>query len=193
MLAGIIRRLAGLTRPNANSNRRRLAARGESLDAFVLREATPADLPALVDLHVTLWNKTYPLYHPKPTHAIRERQWQHAFECGNPDSWCCFVLERSDGTLIGFAKGILSEHPEYGGELSKIYLRWDYHRLGLGRRLMEAVAHWFLDRGITSMVLFAEASNPSCGFYEAMGGVMLPHDNGRKSGNYGWKDLGKLV
>jgi len=37
---------------------------------------------------------------------------------------------------------------EIPGELSKIYLRWEYHGLGLGRRMMAETAQRFLDRNI---------------------------------------------
>jgi len=42
-------------------------------------------------------------------------------------------------------------------------------RQGLGRLLLCAVVCRFLERGVTSMLLFGEASNPSNGFYEAFG------------------------
>lgn len=79
------------------------------------------------------------------------------------------------------------------GELSKIYLRWEYHGLGLGRKMMVATARRFLERGIHSFILFAELSNPTLGFYDRMGGERLRDDRGRFTGAYGWRDVTAVI
>lgn len=130
-----------------------------------------------------------------PTYAIRERQWRDAFEVTD-GSWFCFVIEDNDDQLVGFAKGKLYNHsdlPDFSGELNKIYLLREYQGLGLGRRLVGHVARRFLDQGISTMVLFAEPDNPSCGFYEALGAERLLDDAGRFHGGYGWRDLRRLA
>ncbi len=74
-------------------------------------------------------------------------------------------------TLVGFAKGTRSDHPEYGGELNKIYLLREYQGMGLGRRLIGHVAGRFLSQGITSMWLIGDARNPSAYAWLALGAV----------------------
>lgn len=162
---------------------------------LIIREATAADIPALTDLHVKTWNATYPEVQKKPTHEIRERQWREAFEVTD-GSWFCFVVEGQHGELVGFAKGTPYDHsdlPDFAGQLSKIYLLREYQRLGLGRRLVGHVARRFLSQGIPSMLLFADAENPSCRFYEALGAERLLDDAGNFHGGYGWRDLGRLA
>jgi ribosomal protein S18 acetylase RimI-like enzyme len=97
--------------------------------------------------------------------------------------------------LVGFAKGTPHDGgvPGYQGELNKIYLLQPVQRQGLGRRLLCAVARRFVERGVTSMLLFGEASNPSNGFYESFGAERLSSDKGEFHGGYGWRDLGTLV
>jgi ribosomal protein S18 acetylase RimI-like enzyme len=77
--------------------------------------------------------------------------------------------------------------------LSKIYLRWEYHGLGLGRRMMSETARRFVERGIRSFILFAELSNPTLGFYDRMGGERLRDDRGKFDGAYGWRDARALI
>ena len=55
------------------------------------------------------------------------------------------------------------------------------------------VARRFLSQGISSMLLFGEARNPSNGFYEAMAAEKLFAANGEFHGGYGWRDLRRLV
>lgn len=160
-----------------------------------IREATAADIPALAELHVITWNATYPHVPKKPSYETRERQWRAAFAVTD-GSWCCYVVQDQHGKLVGFAKGTPYDHPDlpgFAGELSKIYLLREYQRQGLGRRLVGHVAHRFLDQGIASMLLFADAQNPSCRFYEALGAERLLDKAGHFHGGYGWRDLRRLV
>ena len=154
--------------------------------SLVIREATAADIPALTDLHVRTWNATYPDAHPKPTYEIRERQWREAFAVID-GSWFCFVIERPNGELVGFAKGTRSDHPDFAGELNKIYLLREYQHLGLGRWLVGHVSRRFLSQGISSMCLFGDGRNPSCRVWEALGAERIGW------GNYGWRDLRNLA
>jgi ribosomal protein S18 acetylase RimI-like enzyme len=161
----------------------------------IIRDAVASDIPALARLHVTTWNDTYPGVRSRPTFEIRESQWRAAFE-RTDGSWFCFLVARSDGELIGFAKGQSYSHPDqpdYAGELSKIYLLREYQRVGLGRRLVGHVARRFLSQGISSMLLFADVGNPSHRFYEVLGGEKLRAPDGTVSdSDYGWRDLKRL-
>ena len=189
-LADIRRYRDAQTRPKAKANAKRLRDRGESLDSIIIRDAIESDIPALAELHVTTWNATYRTTRG-PTVATRVRQWTEVFN-KQPRLDFVVVLEDRNGRLIGFAAG-KPDYGEFAGQLSKIYLRWEYHRLGLGRRLMAETARRFLDRGIESFILFAERSNPTIGFYDHMGGERLVDERGLFTGAYAWRDVRTLV
>lgn len=158
---------------------------------FQFRAATARDVSALAQLHVTTFVETHG--GPGPTCAVRERQWREAF-AQRSDDWFCVVIVRPDGELVGFAKG--APHHDisgYAGELNKIYILRQYHRCGLGRRLLGEVSRRFLANGITSMLLFGDARNPSNGFYERMGAERLFAPNGDFHGGYGWRDVRPLA
>ena len=191
----IQRFVLGLKRPSKKTNTRLLNEQGESFSSFIIREARPEDIPALAALHVKTWAQTYWTTLSPPTYKIREYQWRQQFEITG-DSWFCFVVENKQGQLVGFAKGKTYNHsdlPEFSGELNKIYLLRNYQRIGLGRKLVGHVARRFLAKGISNMVLFGTAENPSCAFHDALEGERLYAKNGEFHGGYCWRDLNKLA
>jgi ribosomal protein S18 acetylase RimI-like enzyme len=163
--------------------------------AFHIRDAQPEDVAALADLHVQTFNETHRGGHGGgPSYELREQQWRKAFATRN-NPWFCLVVEEEAGQLVGFAKGALHDGglPGFVGELNKLYVLRRLHRQGIGRLLLCTVAHRFIERGITSMLLFGEATNPSNGFYEAFGAERLYSPSGEFHGGYGWRDLHLLV
>lgn len=159
------------------------------MESFVTREATAQDIPALARLHVRTFTETHG---GGPSCQIREEQYRQKFAASD-GSWFCFVVAHQDGELIGFAVGEPYEEDGYGGRLNKLYLLRQYHRRGLGRRLVGQVVRRFLDRGVTSMLLFSEADNPSIGFFDTLGGERLLSKTGEFHGGYGWRDLTVLA
>ena len=161
---------------------------------FTLREMTGDDAPAVAALHVATFNETHTVNNDGPSYELREHQWRSAFK-ESDGSWFGVVIENESGELVGFAKGKPHDGgvPGFQGELNKIYLLRRYHRMGLGRRLLCDVARRFLERGVSSMLLFGDARNPSNGFYEAMGGERILGRAGEFHGAYGWRNLDKLV
>ena len=162
---------------------------------FQIRDARKDDVPALARLHVQTFNETHRGGRPGgPSFEIREHQWREAFDVED-GSWFCFVVEDNNGQLVGFAKGTPHDGGVSGftGELNKIYVLRRFHRQGIGRLLLYHVARHFIERGVTSMLLFGEATNPSNGFYEVFGAERLYSPSGEFHGAYGWRDLHKLV
>ena len=192
LVVTIRRRLHALGRPSAARNRRRLEARGEAPERFAIREARVEDLAALARVHVAAWNSTHARFlGGGPSEAMRLRQWT-AKLASRPEGWFCYVAERPGGSIVGFASGRAyrsDDLSDFDAQLEKIYLLAEYQRIGLGRRLFHAVARRHLDEGRRSMVLFSQPDNPSCAFFEALGGERLLAPTGAFHGGYGWRDL----
>jgi ribosomal protein S18 acetylase RimI-like enzyme len=167
---------------------------GIAEERFTIREAVESDLPELVHIHVTSWNATYPYYHPKPTPQLRESQWKKAFE-EKADNWFCYVVVNENGKLVGFATGndFYDVELPYRGQLNKIHFYKEYHRLGLGRKLVGYVVRRFLSAGINSMILFADPDNPNIKFYDVLNGERLFDKEGKFNGAFGWTDLNELA
>ena len=182
---------AARSRPTPAENARALRERGESIDGLRIRDATPADIPALAELHVVTWNATYaPFGAVGPSADVRRAQWTQAFDRSAP-GWFCLVVERPDGRLVGFAQVNASDNPAYESELRRMHLLADYQRLGLGKRLLAIIVRRLLARGVGSMWLTGDARNPSIAAWRALGAHKTDDDPG--TGNYGWRDLPALL
>jgi hypothetical protein len=125
-IAGLKRRINARSRPAGAENARKLRERGESLDSITFRDAVAADIPALSELHVATWNATYNTARG-PSIATRIWQWNQVFAKDNRRDFV-LVLEDRNGRSIEFTWGKPDEG-EFEGQLSKIYLRWEYHGL----------------------------------------------------------------
>ncbi|MGB8193472.1 MAG: GNAT family N-acetyltransferase [Chitinophagaceae bacterium] len=195
LIGNVVRFLFAPKRPSGIANARHLQERGEHVDSIIIREATPADVPAIAQLHVETFNETHaPVFKDGPKYEIREHQWKEIFN--SPGNWFCLVIQNERGELVGFAKAHPYTHndlPDFSGELNKIYLLRKYHRLGLGKKLLCQVAERFLNQGVSSMLLFGEAHNPTNRFYETLGAEKLFAANGEFHGGYGWRDLKQLI
>jgi L-amino acid N-acyltransferase YncA len=162
---------------------------------FHIRDANADDVEALARLHVQTFNETHRGGRDGgPSYELRERQWREAFTALD-GTWFCFVVEEDKGELVGFAKGTPHDGgvPGFAGELNKIYVVRRLHRKNIGRLLLYNVARRFLERGVTSMMLCGEATNPSFGFYAAFGAERLYSGSGEFNGGYGWRDLHTVV
>src|SRR4030095_1836978 len=129
-----------------------------------------------------------------PTVEIREHQWHEAFATSR-DRWFCFVIVNQRGQLVGFVKGVVGndEQPD-AGELNKISLERAYQRLGLGRQLVGHAVRRFRERGMQSMSAYVDPRNPSCGFFEKLGGEWLREPDGSINHCwYVWSDLPRLA
>ena len=163
--------------------------------AFHIRDAREDNVQALARLDVETFDETHRGGRSGgPSFELRERQWRETFQVKD-GSWFCMVVEDETGALVGFAKGTPHDGgvPGFVGELNKIYVLRRFHHQGLGRLLLCNVARRFLERGVTSMLLFGEATNPSNGFYEAFGAERLCSAGGEFHGGYGWRDLSVLA
>lgn len=195
ILDDLFRQLSALKRPSKNQNLKRIKADQENLNAIVIRAAHANDIQALAQLHVQTWRETYWYVKKPPTVALRAQQWTEMFKRESAD-WFVLVVTNERGELIGFAKGQTYAHsdlPQFSSELNKIYLLQSYQRLGIGQKLLKAVAERLLGMGINNMVLFGDTKNPSGKFHEAMGAQKLYAKNGEFHGGYAWYDLAQLI
>lgn len=87
----------------------------------------------------------------------------------------------------------------YNGELSAIYVLNAYQRRGIGLSLALAVVDRLAMAGIHSMLAWVLKDNPSCRFYQALGGQKV-HEKQVEIGGimldeiaYGWTDTNVII
>lgn len=170
-----------------------------------IRLAEQTDAAALAYVHIEAWRTTYAGIVPDEYLAQLEYQqrsaWWHRIlrPRGNKPPWA-YVVEDDEGQVIGFVSGGFSSSgdPLYQGELYAIYLLQQAQRQGIGKQLTQTLVERMMNEGISSMLVWVLAENPSRPFYEAMGGQQLYQKEIEIGGAklievaYGWLDISTL-
>jgi len=173
----------------------------------LIRAATLSDAAAIARVHVDTWRAAYADILPKTyldglSYEEFGRFWLNLLS--KPDTRCVFVAE-DEGGVFGFVSGRprknFSKGPiDYDGVLDTIYVLPSHQGNGAGRRLVAAVARYFVEVDTGSMLLWVFTENqPARRFYESLGGVLVGADGFDLGGvwvnevAYGWRNLGVLV
>lgn len=140
-----------------------------------LRDAVLADAGKIARLHVSSWRAAYSDLAPAPVFAamdgaLRLARWTATLESPSPHQ---VVLAAWAGErLLGVGAASEPSEPLFGdrGELKSIYVDPGAQRMGVGRRLMGALAGRLADRGYGGAALgVVEGNEAAMAFYTALG------------------------
>ena len=143
-----------------------------------LRAATPTDAPAIARLHLASWRRAYRDLAPRAVfeamdEALRLKRWTATL--ASPLAQQAVVVADQGGRLAGMGMASAPSQPGFGarGEIASLYIDPSFQRLGLGRRLLSALAGQVAAWGYGGAALGVVAGNaPAIAFYETLGGRM---------------------
>ena len=172
---------------------------------IVIRRAAPRDAEAIARVRIDGWRTSYrglipAAYLDGIQVDASTALWDKVLAAG-PNPASVFVANHGD-EVIGFAAGSLLAEPKFelNAELTAVYLRREFQRVGLGRRLIAAVVDAQRALGAAGMVVWVIAANkPARAFYEALGAELLTEQAFQWDGMdlleaaYGWRDLDALT
>jgi L-amino acid N-acyltransferase YncA len=170
-----------------------------------IRPATKEDAPGIARVRVECWRTTYrglipDAYLDAMDLDASTKLWDRVLSAP-PNTTSVFVAD-DDGDVVGFATGNRLEEPRYAldAELSAAYVRGDRQRMGIGRRLVDAVARAQKANGAHGLIVWVIAGNKAGRtFYEALGGTLLVEQPFEWDGmplveaGYGFADIDALV
>jgi ribosomal protein S18 acetylase RimI-like enzyme len=168
-----------------------------------LRHAGPADAEALARVHVQAWREAYVGQLPNAVlqgldPARRAAMWRDAMAAQTVQ----VQLAIQDDEIVGFGASRPQSDPAlpFAGEISAIYVLRCAQRLGIGRRIMAAMAQDMLARSLPSTSLWVlETNAPARRFYAELGGVEVARLTRAREGAsavsvaYGWDDVRILI
>ncbi|MBP2242813.1 L-amino acid N-acyltransferase YncA [Cytobacillus eiseniae] len=163
-----------------------------------IRKGKMSDAKGIAKVHVDSWRTTYvnivpDEYLKEMTYESREQLWNQLIPNGN-----VFVAEDNNGKIVGFASGgreRSNQYEDFNGELYAIYLLEEYQRKGIGKLLFMQIVKYIQELGYNTMIVLVLAENPSCLFYEALGGRKIDALEVEILGKklvetvYGWEDI----
>lgn len=172
---------------------------------MVIRPATHEDCGALGLITVTSSLKTFLGNVPEEdfdfswTPAVSADNWREFFD----DEWPperLFLVAEIERRVIGYIiAGELADHPDYERVVNGLYILPSAQGQGIGRSLLSAVATRLGAEGVKSLLIGCLKENPSCGFYQHLGGVEVcrkPNKMDRYETEeifFGWPDIKALI
>jgi ribosomal protein S18 acetylase RimI-like enzyme len=142
-----------------------------------IREATARDyddLCEIIDDVDTLHRNHLPHIFQEAAGPVRDREYILGLI---QDEQVALLVAEARGQIVGFVHAFLSETPPIPilvlrrpATISDLAVRKDLRRLGIGRRLMEAVEQWAVARGASEIDLNVyEFNRAATAFYESLG------------------------
>jgi ribosomal protein S18 acetylase RimI-like enzyme len=170
-----------------------------------IRQAAMADVAAIARVHVDSWRTTYKGLLPDDylanlAYEQREALWRKILSKPVGQD-LVYVAEETSGNIVGFVSGgpERSGDPIYTGEVYAIYLLERWQGQGIGRQLTITLVRQLVQRGLTSLLIWVMAENPSRRFYEVLGGRQVRERLEMTGGvervdvSYGWLDARMLI
>ena len=175
------------------------------MTTIAVRRATAGDAPAIARVRIDSWRSTYRGLIPDAYLDAMQVEastalWDRVLTAG-PNTTCVFVVEHGTD-IVGFACGAPLQPAKHGfdSELAAVYLRRDFQRAGLGRRLVGAVVEAQRAQAATGLLTWVIAGNKGArAFYEGLDGELIVEQPFQWDGmnlveaGYGWRDLDALV
>ncbi len=143
-----------------------------------VRPATPADVPAIAEVHVATWRVAYrgqvpDAYLDGLSVDRRISAWTDIVSATSWPATGVFVAEDDSGNVVGFAHISASRDDDAGpevGEVTSIYVAPDAWRRGAGRALLDAATASLRTAGFTKATLWVlDTNQPARGFYARIG------------------------
>jgi ribosomal protein S18 acetylase RimI-like enzyme len=180
------------------------AIRGE-VSAIVIRPARADDAEAIARVRVDSWRETYRGMIPQAyldAMKLEESRalWEKVLTAGSKA--VSVLVAESGAQIVGFGSGNMLAELKHGfdAELSAVYVRREFQRAGIGRRLVVETALSLRARGAGSLIVWVIAGNKSARtFYERLGADLVVEQAFQWDGmdlveaGYGWRTLDALT
>ena len=172
-----------------------------------IRLATPADAPALGQMHVASWRETYAGLLPDKmlsslTAQARAAAWTKILQ--EPAGSTVVYLAEHEKSIVGFGscgaqRTDSLKHKGYDGEVSAIYVLREFQKRNIGARLFHTMTSDLIRRGFSGAALWVLRDNLKARrFYEHLSGKVIAEREDVRDGTvlvelaYGWRDLKEL-
>jgi len=175
------------------------------MTTIAVRRAATGDAPAIARVRIDSGRSTYRGLIPDAYLDAMQVEastalWDRVLTAG-PNTTCVFVVEHGTD-IVGFACGAPLQPAKHGfdSELAAVYLRREFQRAGLGRRLVGAIVKAQRAQAATGLLTWVIAGNKGArAFYEGLGGELIVEQPFQWDGmdlveaGYGWRDLSALA
>ncbi len=148
------------------------------VDDVVIRSATDADVERIGQLWEELVEFHWILDKELPrSSSDGAKLYARRISDRIDDDHTRILVAEIDEVIIGFTLGVIVDlvaemfMPDIGGFLADIYVQDGHRKRGVGRKLVESLAQWFRESGVTFIELsVAHRNTEARAFWNALGG-----------------------
>ncbi|MBS1904155.1 MAG: GNAT family N-acetyltransferase [Bacteroidetes bacterium] len=129
-----------------------------------IRPASTLDAEQIARINIDVWRSTYEGIIDRAvldTMALGDyiAKWQRILTPEIPERRWCFVATLGTDVIGYVSAGTNDDNDGYGAVLYALYLRPEYHGLGVGKLLWQTMMHAFEERGVSSFKLYVLTAN----------------------------------
>lgn len=163
-----------------------------------IRQGIFSDAQGIAHVHVAAWRATYRGIVPQSfLDSLDVSSWAEAWKDWLIQGKSHVYVAENDGEPCGFVSGGALREPIEGfdAEVYAIYLLPSCQGRGTGKLLMQRLAETLRINGFSRVAVWVLIENPSCGFYEHLGGSRIAQkpirigDADLMEVAYGWQDI----
>lgn len=140
-----------------------------------IRNMEKIDIPFVVDINIEMWKKTYKGIMSEEIFLMREKNRENSMniikeKLENKENF--YKVVSIDNKIVGFVSYGKNRDTEADnlGEVYAIYILEEFHKKGIGKKLISYVKNDLKEKGYTSLVIWTLEENPNKKFYEKLGG-----------------------
>jgi len=153
---------------------------------YDIREATPADAPALHELGAAVTWPTYaPIAGAEYAAYVMDTWWRSDYIAESMSRTTHYVAERDDQVIGTAVVGTLDGDPV----LWKLYVLPSEHGAGVGTALLEAVVEYVGDGAGRLLLSYIEGNEHAAAFYRARGFTFVRAEPGSGGVIHHWMSL----
>jgi ribosomal protein S18 acetylase RimI-like enzyme len=143
----------------------------------MIREAEMKEVNAIAEIIVASWKTAYSgIIDPEYSNSLKQDKFIKIFT-DNILNKKEKILVNDDNGVNGFVSGIILENSKYDCEIIGLYIKPEYQRKGIGKKLVKEIIKYFKSKNKKNLIIWTLNNAKNNNFYERIGCRKIEYKN----------------